>query len=151
MGEIPHGCATTTPATRHLQGREHPLVVVFYFPLVALPVAGGYCLFHGVPVQGMEWLWLLLASGLAQGAQICVKRAYQAERLATLTTLNYLGIFYALGLGFLFFGETMSVTSCLSVVLAGVVLNGWYTARQVPALTLTGHPDELGKRSPLIV
>ena len=117
---------------RRLRGKEDPLVVVFYFPMVALPIAGVYCLFHWVTPHGTDWLWLLLIGLLTQGAQVCMTKAYQAEKLSSVANLNYLGILYALGLGLVFFGETFHLASYLgmALVLVGVVLNTLYSARQ---------------------
>jgi drug/metabolite transporter (DMT)-like permease len=120
---------------RKLKGREHPFVIVFYFPMVALPIAAVYCLFHWVTPQGLDWLWLALAGALAQGTQVCITKAYQAEKLSSVANLNYIGIVYALGLGFVFFGETFQpeVYLGMSLVLLGVILNTWYVRRQRPA------------------
>ncbi|WP_261990169.1 DMT family transporter [Hymenobacter sp. BT188] len=116
---------------RRLKGREHPLVVVFYFPMVALPIAAIYCMFHWVTPHGFDWLWLILAGIFAQGAQVCMTKAYQAEKLSNVANLNYIGILYALGLGFVFFGEAFrpEVYLGMSLVLLGVVLNTWYVRR----------------------
>jgi len=45
--------------------------------------------------------------------------------------LNYLGIFYALGLGYWLFGESFELLAYggMALVLLGVGLNVWYTAR----------------------
>ena len=114
---------------RRLKGKEDPLVVVFYFPMVALPIAGVYCLWHWVTPRGTDWLWLLLIGLLTQGAQVCMTKAYQAEKLSSVANLNYLGILYALGLGLVFFGETFHLASYLgmALVLVGVVLNTLYS------------------------
>ncbi|SHI32115.1 rarD protein [Hymenobacter daecheongensis DSM 21074] len=124
---------------RRLRGKEDPLVVVFYFPMVALPIAGVYCLFHWVQPQGLDWLWLILTGLLTQGAQVCMTKAYQAEKLSSVANLNYIGIVYALGLGLVFFNETFHPASYLgmALVLAGVVLNTVYAARAAKALP---HP-----------
>ncbi|SMB98021.1 protein of unknown function DUF6 transmembrane [Hymenobacter roseosalivarius DSM 11622] len=116
---------------RRLKGREHPLVVVFYFPMVALPIAAIYCLFHWVMPQGLDWLWLGLTGVFTQGAQVCMTKAYQAEKLSSVANLNYVGILYALGLGFVLFGEAFrpEVYLGMSLVLVGVVLNTWYVRR----------------------
>ena len=117
---------------RRLKDREHPLVVVFYFPMVALPIAAVYCLFHWVTPQGLDWLWLLLTGIFSQGAQVCLTKAYQAEKLSSVANLNYIGILYALGLGFLFFSETFrpEVYLGMGLVLFGVGLNTWYVGRK---------------------
>ncbi|GAC1603117.1 MAG: DMT family transporter [Hymenobacter sp.] len=120
----------TYTAIRKLRGREHPLVIVFYFPLISLPLAAVACLFHWQTPQGTDWLWLLVCGAFTQGAQVAMTRAYQLERLSRVAPLNYLGIFYALGLGYLFFAETFGLLAYggMALVLLGVGLNAWYTS-----------------------
>ena len=118
-------------AIRKLRGREHPLVIVFYFPLISLPIAAVACLFNWQTPHGTDWLWLLACGAFTQGAQLTMTRAYQLERLSRVAPLNYLGMFYALGLGYLFFAETFGPLAYagMALVLLGVGLNAWYAAR----------------------
>lgn len=118
-------------AIRRLRGREHPLVIVFYFPLISLPLAAVACLFDWHTPHGADWLWLLACGAFTQGAQVTMTRAYQLERLSRVAPLNYLGMFYALGLGYLFFAEAFGPLAYagMAVVLLGVGLNAWYTQR----------------------
>ena len=118
-------------AIRKLRGREHPLVIVFYFPLISLPIAAVACLFNWQTPHGTDWLWLLACGAFTQGAQLAMTRAYQLERLSRVAPLNYLGMFYALGLGYLFFGETFGPLAYagMALVLVGVGLNAWDAAR----------------------
>ncbi len=113
---------------RKLRGREHPLVIVLYFPLVALPLSGLYSLWHWVPPAQEDWLVLIGIGVLTQFAQYFMTKAYQAEEISKVANLNYLGIVYALMLGYLFFGETFNLMSYLgmALVIAGVGLNIWY-------------------------
>ena len=118
-------------AIRKLRGREHPLVIVFYFPLISLPIAAVACLFNWQTPHGWDWAWLLACGAFTQGAQLTMTRAYQLERLSRVAPLNYLGMFYALGLGYLFFAETFGPLAYagMALVLLGVGLNAWYAAR----------------------
>ena len=118
-------------AIRNLRGREHPLVIVFYFPLISLPISAVACLFHWVAPHGIDWFWLLACGIFTQGAQLTMTRAYQMERLSRVAPLNYLGMFYALGLGYLFFNERFGLLAYggMALVLLGVGLNAWYTSR----------------------
>ena len=118
-------------AIRRLRGREHPLVIVFYFPLISLPLAAVACLFEWQVPQGTDWLWLLACGAFTQGAQVAMTHAYQLERLSRVAPLNYLGMFYALGLGYAFFGEIFGFPAYagMALVLLGVGLNAWYTSR----------------------
>ncbi len=102
---------------RRLRGREHPLVIVFWLPLVALPFGLVGTVLHGVWPTPSEWGWLLLTGLFTQGAQVTMTRAYQAEELSKVAPLNYLGLLYAIALGVFFFHERLS-----STLLAGVGL-----------------------------
>lgn len=113
---------------RRLGNREHPLVIVLYFPLVTLPITGAYVAFNWVQPQGLEWVYLLAIGILTQFAQYYLTKAFQAEKLSKVSSLQYLGMIYALLMGWVFFGETFNVWSYLGMLLVvlGVILNLWY-------------------------
>jgi drug/metabolite transporter (DMT)-like permease len=117
------GCAYVS--IRVLKESEHPLVIVFYFPLVAMPLTGIISYFFWETPVGTDWLWLLLVGVLTQIAQVYLTKAYQVETAAVVANVNYVGIFYALIFGYIFFGETFSneVIGGMMLVLAGVLLN----------------------------
>ena len=113
---------------RMLSTTEHPLVIVFYFPLVTIPITGIYSYFIWV-MPTWEELLILIAIGLAtQFAQYFMTRAYQSEELSKVSSLQYLGIVYALFFGYVFFGETFDwiALNGIVLVLIGVGLNIWY-------------------------
>lgn len=116
---------------RKLNTTEHPLVIVFYFPLVTLPITGVYSAFHWVMPKGIEWLILLGVGITTQFAQYFMTRAYQSEELSKVSSLNYIGILYALGFGYVLFEETFNLMTFvgIGVVLVGVFLNVWYKTR----------------------
>ncbi|ELR69307.1 Putative permease [Fulvivirga imtechensis AK7] len=113
---------------RKVNTTEHPLVIVFYFPLVTIPVTGAYSLFEWEQPVGREWLFLLLIGVLTQVAQYFMTKAYQAEELSKVASLKYISIIYALGFGWIIFDETFNLMTYVGmlVVLAGVSLNIWY-------------------------
>lgn len=112
-------------SVRKLRDTDHPLVVVFYFPLVAFPFALVGCFFKWVTPIGWDWLWLILTGVFTQIAQVNLTHALQNEKLAAISGLNYLGIIYALLLGYFFFGETYNWVVMIGIflVLTGVLLN----------------------------
>ncbi|WP_162428519.1 DMT family transporter [Pontibacter pudoricolor] len=116
---------------RKLNTREHPLVIVFYFPMVALPFSGIYSLFDWVQPMGWDWAILLLVGVFTQLAQYYMTMSYQAEELSKVAHLNYIGIFYALLLGFIMFDETFTIGSYvgMALVLVGVILNIRYKSK----------------------
>lgn len=109
---------------RKLRGREHPLVIIFFFSAVTLVFMGPYTVSHWVQPVGSEWVWLILVGILTYVAQFLLTLAYQSERMAIVANLNYLGLVYALVLGYFVFGETVSWQAVIGMVLIvlGVVL-----------------------------
>lgn len=116
---------------RKVKDTDHPLVVVFYFPLIALPIMGVICLFHWETPVGYEW-WLLLLMGiLTQIAQVYMTKALQAAEVNEIVSLKYVGIIFALGFDFFIFNEKHQVMALLGIglVLLGVLLNILYKSR----------------------
>lgn len=116
---------------RKINNTEHPLVIVFYFPLVTLPIAGLYSVFNWVMPVGIEWIILILVGILTQIAQYFMTKSYQAEDLSKVASLKYLSIIYALGFGFVFFDEQFNwlVYLGITLILSGVILNVWYKSK----------------------
>jgi len=112
---------------RKLKFTEDSHVIIFYFPLIAMPST----LLLSMFVFGWVWpsIWdllLLLAIGvLTQIAQIFLTKAYQSEEANTVAAVTNFGIVYALGMGWLFFDEGFSwkVLGGMALVIFGVVLN----------------------------
>ncbi|MBI5915551.1 MAG: DMT family transporter [Bacteroidetes bacterium] len=116
---------------RSLSGKEHPLVVVFYFQLVGTVVGGAFCLFDYKPPQGEDWLLLLGVGLCAHFGQVNLTRAIQGEKVGVISSLNFLGAIYATVFGWLFFREHLTLGNGLAMllVIAGVLLNIWANAR----------------------
>lgn len=119
------GAACAYTSIRVLKDSEDPLVIVFYFPLIALPFAGVISAFYWITPEGEDWLWLIAIGVLTQIAQVFMTKSYQAETAANVASINYIGIIYALLFGFFLFGETfnLQVFGGMIFILAGVVFN----------------------------
>lgn len=107
------------------KGKDHPLVIIFYFPLLTIPFVGIYSIFHWKTPIGMDWLFLLLIGIFTQIAQYYMTLSYQSANLAKVASLNYLGVIYALIFGYFLFNETFNWMSfiAIAIILLGVVLN----------------------------
>jgi drug/metabolite transporter (DMT)-like permease len=110
---------------RRLKDSEHPVVVVFYFPLVATPVMAVLSYFNWVMPAGKDWLILLLMGIFTQIAQILMTKGLQSAVVNKIISVKYIGTLYALGFGYLLFGESYTLFSLAGIVMviAGVVLN----------------------------
>lgn len=120
---------------RKLNTSEHPLVIIFYFPMVTVPLSLFWVITDWVQPRGIDWLYLGLIGLLTQVAQFFMTKSYQLEELSKVSSLNFIGIVYALGLGYLVFGETFNTLTYVGMmlVLAGVILNVQYKKRLAAA------------------
>ena len=110
---------------RQLKDTEHHVVVVLYFPLVAIPIMSVLSYLNWVTPQGTDWLYLLLMGLFTQIAQILMTKGIQSSVANKMISLKYVGTIYALAIGYLLFGESYGIMSLLGIamVIAGVVLN----------------------------
>lgn len=110
---------------RKLRNQDHPLTVVFYFALVAIPPSVILSLFHWRQPVGLEWLWLSLSGVGAFVGQWYLTLALQLEKANLMSSINYVGIVFALLFGWIIFGETFGLVSLtgMLLVVGGVVMN----------------------------
>ena len=109
---------------RKLRETEHPLVVVYWFSLVAVVASVPFVALEMVWPTPLEWL-VLLGVGLAtQAAQVCLTRGLHLEAAGRATAVGYLQIVFAFVWGLLFLGEVPDVLSLLGagVIVVSVVL-----------------------------
>ena len=102
---------------RQLKESDHPLVVVFYFPVVTVPIVGAYTVFHWVTPESIEWVLLLGVGAMTTIAQVFLTKAYHSDRAANISNFSYLGVVYAIVIGYTAFGEELAW-----MALAGMVL-----------------------------
>ncbi len=120
---------------RKLAATEHPLVIVFYFPLVSVPVAALWSVFNWVQPQGVEWLYLVLIGVTSQTAQYFMTRSYMLAEIGMVSIVNFTGIIYAIVLGFIIFGETFNLMTYFGMflVVAGISCNVLFRHRKSAA------------------
>jgi drug/metabolite transporter (DMT)-like permease len=112
-------------AVRQLGRSEHPLVIVLYFPLMAVPLM--------LPAVLLEPVWptvreaaALLGVGLfTQLGQIGLTQGLTALPAARATALSYAQVVFAALWGWLFFAEPLDLRTGLgaTLVLAATLLN----------------------------
>lgn len=114
-GAVVSAFAYTT--VRALSGRAHAMVVVFYFPLIATPLA----IPTAWPVLSwpspLEWLLLLGVGVLTQIAQVFMTRGLHLEKAGRAMSVTYSQIVFAFVWGMLFFNEIPSVLSIVGAVI----------------------------------
>jgi drug/metabolite transporter (DMT)-like permease len=117
---------------RRLKGIENPNVVVFYFPLVTLPMSLLYPAFitdaWRMPIHN-EWFWLLVTGVATQIGQFFMTRAYQEDATSRVSAISYAGVIWATAVGVFIFAESYSIWQFVGIalVLMGMILNLIFT------------------------
>jgi len=115
---------------RHLAGREDPLVIVLYFPLVTVPAALPTVIGVFVWPEGIEWVLLLAIGVFTQLGQVWLTRGLQRLPAAQGTALSYVQVVFAIAWGVLFFGDVPGVWALVGAVL---VMGGTLMVALTPA------------------
>ncbi len=93
VGAVCTGAAYAT--VRKIGSGEHAAVVVFYLPLVTLPMAIPLAYTNWLTPTWSEWLLLFGVGASTQLAQTFITRGLQAESAVRATTVGYLQIVFA--------------------------------------------------------
>jgi drug/metabolite transporter (DMT)-like permease len=104
-------------SVRSLGQSEHPLVIVFYFPLVALPLSLPLVALHPVLPTPVELLWLLGVGLFTQLGQVYLTRSLMALPAARATAISYVQVVFAGGWGWLLFGEAIDAWTIAGAAL----------------------------------
>jgi len=102
---------------RQLGKTEHPLVIVFYFPLVALPLAIPWAAYDWVWPSALDWLLLIAIGVTTQVGQVFLTRGLMIERAGRATSVGYLQICFALIWQLAIFGELPGLGTLLGAAL----------------------------------
>jgi|TARA_B110000503_G_C7173653_1_gene425931 drug/metabolite transporter (DMT)-like permease len=110
---------------RKLSTTEHPLVIIFYFPLMVLPISAIWSFFVWEVPSGWDWFYLGMVGVSTQMAQYFMTKSYQFAKVAQVASFDFLGIIYAILFGFILFDEYFNLITYLGMafVLVGVILN----------------------------
>jgi drug/metabolite transporter (DMT)-like permease len=117
------GSAVAYVLVRRLAASEHPLVIVYYFPLVTVPATLPAVARDFVMPQGIEWIVLLGVGVFTQFGQVFLTRGMQLEPAGRATALSYLQVVFAACWGVLVCGDypdTLTIAGAL-LVAAGAL------------------------------
>jgi drug/metabolite transporter (DMT)-like permease len=112
-------------SVRSLARSEHPLVIVFYFPLVALPLSLPLVLLNPVLPTPLELLWLLGVGVFTQLGQVFLTSSLVALPAARATAISYVQVAFAGLWGWLLFGEALDgwTVAGAALVLAATLIS----------------------------
>ncbi len=116
--------AITYTIVRELRTTDDPMVVIFYFPLVTIPLVGPVAAYQWVTPQGWDWVVILAIGGLTLVAQYFMTVAYHLEQASKIMVFNYISLLWGVLFGWYFFQEKLTTQQTIGVLVVFVCLCG---------------------------
>lgn len=110
--------------------REHPVVIVNYFMVIAMLTGGILSINSWKNPVGMEWLLLGSLGVFGYVGQVYMTKAFQLARINQAAPLKYLEVIFTVVLGTLLVNEVYGLGSLVGIVMiiTGLVLNSRYAS-----------------------
>ena len=93
---------------RKLSTKENPLVIIYYFPLVSIPLSLVFIIRDFVLPTGTDWLWILGIGFFTQIGQICITEGLRLIPAGQATSLNYSQVIFSSIWGIFIFQEPIT-------------------------------------------
>ena len=119
------GSAVAYVLVRRLSQTEDSSVIIFYFPLIALPISL-LLLGSNFVMPGFKALILLLLVGVfTQVGQVGLTKAMAAEAAGTVTSYSYVQVIFSTILGMIFFAEVPTLWTLIggALIMSGALVN----------------------------
>ncbi|NEQ54979.1 MAG: DMT family transporter [Leptolyngbya sp. SIO3F4] len=119
------GSAVAYVLVRRLSQTEDSSVIIFYFPLIALPVSLVLLGNNFVFPDFNALLLLLLVGVFTQVGQVGLTKAMAAEKAGKVTSYSYVQVIFSAILGVVFFGElpTLWTLTGGTLIISGALVN----------------------------
>ena len=93
---------------RKLSEKENPLVIIYYFPLVSIPLSLPFIINNFVLPTETEWIWILGIGFFTQIGQLCITEGLRLIPAGQATSLNYSQVIFSSIAGVLIFKEAIT-------------------------------------------
>lgn len=117
---------------RLLRGKVGHQLVIFYFPLVTIPIVIPFVIPVWVRPNFNEFMGLIGIGILTQLAQIFMTKAYMLERASKISQFSYLTSVYAYITGIIFFNEHMNSMGLLGLflIIIGLFCTSYFAPKE---------------------
>ena len=93
---------------RKLSEKENPLVIIYYFPLVSIPLSLPFLIKDFVLPTGTDWIWILGIGFFTQAGQLCITEGLRLIPAGQATSLNYSQVIFSSIAGVFLFQEALT-------------------------------------------
>ncbi len=93
---------------RKLSEKEHPLVIIYYFPLVSVPLSLPFIIKDFILPTGVDWIWIFGIGFFTQIGQLCITEGLRLLPAGQATSINYSQVIFSCIFGFFIFQEAIT-------------------------------------------
>ena len=105
---------------------ERGIMTVFFFAAFSTVVTLPLMIVTYEPMTAMQLCWLLLAGAAATGGQFCITAAYRQAPAKEIAVFDYMQVFFAAILGYLFLDQVPKTLSIVGyVIIIGAAVGQW--------------------------
>lgn len=119
------GSAVAYVIVRRLSQTEDSSVIIFYFPLIALPVSLAFLGNDFVFPEFHQLLLLFLVGVFTQVGQVGLTKAMALEKASRVTSYSYIQVVFSAILGIIFFAEVPTLWTLMggTFIISGALIN----------------------------
>jgi drug/metabolite transporter (DMT)-like permease len=124
--------AVTYTIISKIGSKDHYMVIINYFMLMATLIGAFGSLFQWKTPQGMEWVYFILLGITGLIAQILMTKAFQIGPAYKIAPYKFVEVIFSLAFGIIVFLDVYTLYSLLgmALIIFGLVLNGMYKKRK---------------------
>ncbi len=93
---------------RKLSAKENALVIIYYFPLVSIPLSLPFIINNFVLPTGTDWIWIIGIGFFTQIGQLCITEGLRLIPAGQATSLNYSQVIFSSIGGIYLFQEALT-------------------------------------------
>lgn len=110
---------------RKLGNREHPLVIINYFMVMAFVFGGIMSIKNWKQPNMSEWFLLLSLGIFGYIGQLYMTKAFQSDETSVIAPLKYLEVIFTIIIGVFWFGDIYNIWTLLGIFLifVGLIYN----------------------------
>lgn len=124
--------AITYTLISKIGSKDHYMVIINYFVLVATLIGAFGSIFQWKTPRGIEWLYFILLGLTGLIAQVLMTKAFQICPAYKIAPYKYVELIFSLTFGVMVFMDIYTFYSLLgmAMIILGLVLNGIYNKRK---------------------
>ncbi|WP_452225180.1 DMT family transporter [Lacinutrix chionoecetis] len=107
---------------RKIGDKDHPVVVVNYFMIIAVIFGGILSINNWVQPKGMEWLILLSLGIFGYYGQLYMTKAFQISETNIVAPFKYIEVIFTMIIGIIWLNDSYTLISYIGIILIIVAL-----------------------------